>query len=415
MQEDPHTEFKENVSERIARAVVAFSNTEGGTVYVGITDEGKVVGVEDTDHTSIRCAQILKDNVRPDVTMTTNIGQMKIEGKDIVRIDVSEGPEKPYYLREKGLKAEGVFVRRGTVNDPVSEETLKVMLHRLRSRSYESTISLRQDLTFDFTRSVFSKNGLELDPEHMKTLHMTDNGRFTNLAFMLSDQFDVPVKAALFQDEFKDSFLDRAEFNGSVLEQFDGVMRFITGHNTKRSVIEGINRKDTTAFPIIAVREAVLNALVHRDYSMQGTILISIYPEKLTISSPGGLNEIYSIEDLKTGISSTRNPGLANIFYRLGLIEAYGTGIPRIMKQYLHKAEPTIKVSNALFFITLPSLLSGSDRLEELLSERDFITRSDLEDIGYSRVAAVKELNSLMEQGRIEKVGGGRSTKYRII
>ena len=415
MQEDPHTEFKEKVSERIARAAVAFSNTEGGTIYVGITDEGKVVGVEDTDDTSIRCAQILNDNVRPDITMTSSISQTKIGGKDTVRIDVSEGPEKPYYLREKGLKAEGVYIRRGTTNLPVSEETLKVMLHRPRSRSYESTISLRQDLTFDFTRTVFSKNGLELGPEQMKALNMTDNGRFTNLAFMLSDQFDVPVKAALFQDEFKDSFLDRAEFSGSVLEQFDGIMRFITGHNTKRSVIEGIDRKDTTAYPIIAVREAVLNALVHRDYSMQGTILISMYPDKLTISSPGGLNEIYSIEDLKTGISSTRNPGLANIFYRLGYIEAYGTGIPRIMKQYLHKTEPTIKISDALFFITLPSMLSGSNRLENLLSENEYVTRTDLEGIGYSRAAAVQELNSLMEQKRLEKIGGGRSTRYRVI
>lgn len=347
--------------------------------------------------------------------MTSSISQTRIGGRDIVRIDVSEGPEKPYYLREKGLKAEGVYIRRGTTDIPVSEQTLKVMLHRPRSRSYETVISLRQDLTFDFTRTVFSKNGLELGPEQMKILHMTDNGKFTNLAFMLSDQFDLPVKAALFQDEFKDSFLDRAEFNGSVLEQFDGAMRFITGHNTKRSVIEGFERKDTSAFPVIAVREAVLNALVHRDYSMQGTILISIYPDKMTISSPGGLNEIYSIEDLKLGISSTRNPGLANIFYRLGYIEAYGTGIPRIMKQYIHKAEPTIKVSDALFFITLPSMLSGSDRLEGLLSQKEYVTRSDLEGIGYSRAAAVRELNSLLEQGRIEKTGGGRSTRYRVI
>ena len=140
-----------------------------------------------------------------------------------------------------------------------------------------------------------------------------------------------------------------------------------------------------------------------------------MYPDKLTISSPGGLNEIYSIEDLKVGISSTRNPGLANVFYRLGYIETYGTGIPRIMKQYLHKTEPTIKVSDALFFITLPSMLSGPDRLESLLSEKTYITRSDLEDTGYSRAAAIRELKTLLEQNRIERVGGGRSTKYRVI
>ena len=145
----------------------------------------------------------------------------------------------PYYHGGNDLKSEGTFVHIGATDISVSEETLRVALQRQLSRSYDSTVSLRQDLTFDFTKIVFSKNGLELDREHMKTLHMVDNGKITNLAFMLSDQFDVPVKAALFQDEFKDTFLDRAEFDGSVLEQFDGIMRFITGHNTKNPSSKG--------------------------------------------------------------------------------------------------------------------------------------------------------------------------------
>lgn len=415
MKEDSHTEFKEDVSERIARAAVAFSNTEGGTIYVGVRDDGSVAGVANTDDTSIRCAQILNDNVRPEIIMTSDIKQVRMEGKDVIRIDVSEGDEKPYYLREKGLRAEGVFIRKGTTNIPVSEETLKVMIQRPRSRRYEKMISFRQDLTFDYASSVFRKSEMKFGDEQMKALHITENGRYTNLAFMLSDQFDVPAKAALFQDEYKGTFLDRAEFEGSLLEQFDGIMRFINGHNTKQSLIEGIERKDITAYPIVAVREAVLNALVHRDYSIQGTILISIYPDRLTISSPGGLNEIYSIEDLKTGISSTRNPNLANIFYRLGYIEAYGTGIPRIMKSYQHKGVPEIKVSDALFFISLPSMLSDEDQLTSLLRSKDYITRSDLEGIGYSRASAVEKINSMIGEGKIAKEGGGRSTRYKVL
>ena len=415
MEEDPHTGFKEKISERITQAAVAFSNTDGGTIYVGIKDSGEIVGVDDTDDTYLKCVQLLKDKVRPDIMLTSHIEQIVLDGKDIVRIDILEGDEKPYYLRDKGLRAEGVYIRKGTSNQPVSEEALRTMLQRPRSRSYERMISFRQDLTFEFTASVFRKKDLKFGEEQMKSLHLIENGRYTNLAFMLSDQFDVPVKAALFEDEFKGSFLDRAEFQGSILEQFDGVMRFISGHNTKRSVIEGIERKDTTAYPIVAVREAVLNALVHRNYSMQGTILISMYPDRLTISSPGGLNEKYSIDDLKIGISSTRNPNLANVMYRLGYIEAYGTGIPRIMKLYLHRGEPEIKVSDAVFFISLPSMLMNNDRLESLLRSGDYITRVDLESIGYSRSAAVEKINSLIEEGRIERSGGGRSTRYRVL
>ena len=108
MKEDSRTEFKEDVSERIARAAVAFSNTEGGVIYVGVRDDGNVVGVSDTDDTSIRCAQILNDNVRPEITMTSDIKQIRLDGKDVIRIEIMEGDEKPYYLREKGLRAEGV-------------------------------------------------------------------------------------------------------------------------------------------------------------------------------------------------------------------------------------------------------------------------------------------------------------------
>ena len=415
MQEGPHTEFKGDVSERIARAAVAFSNTEGGTIFVGINDKGEVIGVADTDQTSIRCAQILKDNVRPDITLTSRISQTKIEGLDIVKIDVSEGPDKPYYLRDKGLRAEGVFIRRGTTNLPASEETFRAMVQKPRSRLFENMISFRQDLTFKFTESVFSENGLEFGPKQMESLKMMKGGQYTNLGFMLSDQFDAQVKAALFQDEYKDLFLDRVEIDGSILEQFEKVMTFINGHNTKRSVIVGTKREDTLAYPVVAVREAILNALVHRDYSMNGTILVSMYPDKMTISSPGGLNESYDLEDLKTGISSTRNPGLANILYRLGYIEAYGTGIPRMMRQYLNRGEPTFKISNAVFFVTLPSLLSEVDGLEALLRAKEFITRSDLEGIGYPRASALREINLLEEEGVVEKVGGGRSTRYRVL
>jgi len=350
MIEDSDTEFKREASDKIARAAIAFSNCEGDVVYAGIDDDGNIIGLKDSEDTSIRCAQLLK-----------------------------------------------------------------VMLQSPRPLRYESTPSLYQDLTFDFTRNIFAKNGLELGKEQMRILHMMEGDIYTNLGLMLSDQFDVQVKAAMFQDEYKGTFLDRSEFSGSVLEQFEGILRFISGHNTKRTVIDGIERKDTTAYPIVAVREAVLNALIHRDYTMQGPILISIYPDRLTVSSPGGLNDTYSIDDLRTGVSSTRNPNLANIFYRLGYVEAYGTGIPRIMRSYLNSEQPVLRISDALFFISLPSMLTEKDDLESLLSSSGVITRSDLEALGYSRAAAIKEINSLQEQGRIERIGGGRSTKYKVI
>lgn len=235
MQEDSHTEFKREVSYKVARAAVAFSNTDGGTIYVGIEDDSTVIGVEDKDTVSIRCTQLLMDTVRPEIIMRSNIDPVEIDGKDVVRIEVREGIEKPYYLRDRGMRADGVYIRRGTMNVPVSEETFKMMLRRVRSRSYEDSPLFRQDLTFDFADNVFRRQGVRFDDEQKVMLHLIEDGIYTNLGFTLSDQFDVSFKAALFPDRYKDSFLDRAEYDGSVLEQFDGISRFVDGHNTKRS------------------------------------------------------------------------------------------------------------------------------------------------------------------------------------
>ena len=407
------TEFRREASDKIAKAVVAFSNTEGGSIFVGIDDDGTLIGVGDTDETSLRCSQILKDNVRPDIMMTSTIRLMCCEGKDIVRIDVKEGDEKPYYLREKGLRPESVYIRKGPSNIPVSDLAFRKMLQTNRARSYEMLESFDQNLSFDYAASIFKKKGLVFDKEHMRILGMLVGESHTNVGFMLSDQFTAYTKIALFEDESKGVFLDRIELTGSILEQYDGAMRFIAGHNPKKSIFDGVNRVDIRAYPEMAIREFVLNALIHRDYSMNGTILISIYPEKMVISSPGGLDEIYTVDDLILGVSSTRNPKLAGIFYRLGYVEAYGTGIPRAFNQYKDHDLPTIVAGNAVFQVTLPSMVHESD-LESLCEPR-YITRADLESEGMSRAVAIKRISELLDRGMIEKVGNGRSTRYRVL
>ena len=203
-----------------------------------------------------------------------------------------------------------------------------------RSEVFESQIAFVQNLTFNYLRSKFEEKLLSLTEENMGSLHIRVGAEYTQLGYILSDQYDQPLKIAAFNDEFRTEFIDRNEFTGCVLKQMDEALAFISRYNKTTSVIKGTYREDTKEFSEVSVREAIANAIIHRDYSLDDSILVSVYPKKITITSPGGMRRPYTMDELTRGVSSLRNRNLAAILYRLKLIEAYGTGIPRIFGSY---------------------------------------------------------------------------------
>lgn len=384
-----------------------------------VDDSGHIIDLDDPDDTCKKCVQGLADKIRPDITMTSDVKLIEMDDKDVVEILVHEGPKKPYYLRDKGCRPEGSFIRKGTSTVPTTEDAFYQMIHEPASSRYEDCISLRQDLTFSYLENAMKMKGLGFDDDKMNLLHLKNDEGFTNLGFMLSDEFDQPIRMAVFPDEYKSTFIDRESVEGSVLQQADEAIKFIMRNNRTSSTFAGKYRIDTQAFPLKAVREAVLNAIVHRDYSMDASTLISIFPDKLTIVSPGNLNVRFSKEDLLRGVSSLRNKHLADIMYRMGLIEAYGTGIPRMMMEYDGEdSGPEIDLGPSTFTIILPTKIGccTSDRnLESFLSSRGEFTRSELQDyLSTNKSGATAAINDLMAKRRIVRIGDGRTTRYKV-
>ncbi|MCQ2079495.1 MAG: hypothetical protein MJZ38_05525, partial [archaeon] len=204
-------------------------------------------------------------------------------------------------------------------------------LQRVHSGNYETATSLEQDLTFETTTRIFKEHFLDLEEGRQRILGLTDDEGYTNLAYMLSDQFTASIKVAAYVDDSMTAFAARRIFRGSVLGQLRDVLEFIELNNRLSSEIIGYKRQDTWQFPPTAIREAVINAIIHRDYAMDGSTIVHILPDRICITSPGSLNECYSAEDLRLGVSSSRNPLLADVFYRLEYCETYGSGIPRII------------------------------------------------------------------------------------
>lgn len=309
--EDAYTEFKETFSNKVLRAAIAFSNTSGGTIYIGISDDGEIVGVDDQDELNNVMLSSIRDNIRPSIIADIVSETIRMDGKNVITVRVPEGPNKPYYLKEKGFREGGVYIRRGPTNVPVEESVILKMIRDSPTTPYEDMVSLRQDLTFTETTRIFSANGFELKEAQMISMGMKKGAAYTNLGYLLSDQFAQGIKVSLFSDDVKMVFQDRDEFKGSLLYQLEKALEFVEKHNSKRSKISGIQRTDFRDYPPEAVRESIINALVHRDYSLSGSILIEMYPDRMSVSSLGGLYRGLSFDDLRLGVSSRRNEALA--------------------------------------------------------------------------------------------------------
>ncbi|MCQ2508727.1 MAG: putative DNA binding domain-containing protein, partial [Dorea sp.] len=359
--ENQNVEFKQEYVPEIKKEVVAFANSSGGTILLGVRNDGSLYGVDDPDSVMVQIANALKDSISPDVMSFVEIRTILMEGKQVIEILVSSGTNKPYYIREKGLKPSGVYIRKGSSSQPVSEEGIREMIVQTFGRSYEECRSMNQNLSFQTFFSEMEKRGLECGEAQMRTLGMigTDN-LYTNLALLLSDQCEATTKVAIFQGNHNYIFRDRQEFSGSLLKQMEEVYYFIDRMNKTKASFSGLYRMDQRDYPEDAIREIWLNSIVHRDYSFSGSTIINIYDDKMEIVSLGGLVPGLELDSIFLGISQSRNPKLASIFYRMKLIESYGTGIGKAKKAYdASDKKPVFETAKGAFRVTLPNRNEG--------------------------------------------------------
>ena len=422
--ESDSIELKSQVIPDICKEVIGFANTNGGTVYIGIEDNGIIVGVDDEDKIILQLNNMIRDSIKPDITMFVKYEAIILEDKKVIAIKVQRGTDRPYYLGNKGLKPAGVYVRNGTSTNPASEANIRKMIKETDGDSFENMRSLEQNLSFNATNEQFKKRNIVFNEAKMKSLGLfLKDGEYSNVAFLLSDQCTATIKTATFNGTDKLNFQDRKEYSGSLFDQMENVYQYLEMRNKKRASFNGLYRIDTLDYPLDALREALLNCLVHRDYSFSASTLISVYDDRIEFVSIGGLPDGINLDDILLGISACRNPKLAAIFYRLELIEAYGTGIPKIMSSYKDTGfEPKIEVTNNAFKITLPNLNYSIDeqtetednRIVAFIDKNGFITRKDVEELlGISQTSANRILKDMVDKSVLYRIGNGKSIKYK--
>lgn len=422
-------ELKEIINNDFKKEIVAFANTNGGVIYVGVNKTGKVVGIDNAEKEMERISSMIRDGIKPDLIPFTTIETIKIEGKDIICVNISRGGKIPYHLTDKGMKPSGVYIRHGVVSVPASEEMIREMIKQNDGTTFDKARSLNQELTFNFAESFFKKYGVPFAYENKRTLGLIDSdGFYTNAALLLSDQCEHSIKCAIFNGTGKTTFRARKEFYGSILQQLEEAYNYIDLSNHNPATIVGLQRVENLDYPKSAVREALLNSIVHRDYNYSGSIIVNIYDDKMEFVSIGGLVKGITISDIMHGVSQSRNMVIANIFYRLELIESYGTGIQRIMESYAAFKKPSFKIEPASFVTVLPnrnyknveykipkvgSLTVNEENVLALFNNKQEISRKDVEELlGTSSFPANKVLRSLVNKDKIQMMGVGRSTRY---
>ena len=428
--ESQSVELKLEYTEEIKRTVIAFANGEGGTVYVGINDDGNIVGIADADEVCQKITSSCRNSIKPDITMFLKVNIVEIGGKNIVKVEVGRGTDAPYYLAEKGMKPAGVFIRVGTSTVQASEAHIRNMIKLTDKESFIELRSIEQSLTFDIAEKVFADAGIAFGEAQKVTLGLIDTDmQYTNLGLLLSDQCEHTIKLAVFEGTTKAVFRDRKEFSGSLFKQLADVTEYINLVNKVHATFKGLQRIDSYDYPPVAIREALLNAVVHRDYSLSGSTFINIYDDKIEFLSLGGLVYGLNIQTIKQGYSMSRNAKLANIFYKLRLVEAYGTGIPRIMEIYKnYVVKPQIDVTDNSFWICFPNSNYGKNSEEikikavspdiekaviEFIAKNGTATRKEIaESLSLKSTNAYNILKVLVDQGKIAAKKKGKIIVY---
>lgn len=428
--ETENIEFKSQFTEEIYKEVIAFANTDGGVVYIGIDNNGNAVGLADVDEEYTRITNGIRDAIMPDVTMFV---RFTIQDNKVVRITVSEGANKPYYLKGKGLKPSGVYVRQGTSSVPASLEQIRRMIKETDGDLFEEMRSMEQELTFEAATNAFKKYGVAFGPEKYRALGISQKNDelFTNLALIVSDQCTHTTKVAVFGDDSNTSFKDNKEFGGSIFRQLEDTFNYLMLCNKTEATFKGLERIEKPDYPEEALREALLNALVHRDYSYSGSIIINVNDSRMEFISIGGLLPGLSTDDIRLGISQPRNKNLAEMFHRLRLIESYGTGIRRIYKLYENcPVQPVIEATTNAFKMVLPNMnniLNESIRQEAVitpqmqkvlsyLSENGSIAEDTVQTLlGIKKTRAFDLMKQMRQMELIQVIGRGAGKRYMLV
>lgn len=414
MRETRTLEFKETITNTFLKTVSAFSNYDGGTIYFGIDDDGNIRGLKDVKQACLDIENKINDSISPQPNYT-----LEIQNNDqTIKLTVKSGIQKPYLYKSKAFKR----------NDTATIEADTLELSRLilegKNISFEELPCRQQELSFEILHRKL-KEHIQIEAfnqDTLRTLNLYDNNNgYNNAAAILADTNHFPGIDIVKFGENISIIQKRATFeNRSILEVYEKSIDVFRDYY-QYEVIQGADREKVEKIPEAAFREAIANALIHRAWDIASQIRVLMFDDRIEVISPGGLPSRITEEEYLSGkLSVLRNRNLANVFYRLGFVEIFGTGITRIKHLYEEGLiKPDFEVSENTIKIVLPVFEKNLNLTENEQTVYKFLSKTMLKPISeiapyvpFGRSKTTQLLKGMEQKGIVVVEGKGRGTKY---
>ena len=416
MKEHRELEFKESITNTFLKTVSAFANYRSGKIIFGISDDGRYVGIENTKQACLDIENKINDAIKPLPKYTIDID----DNTKLITLIVEKGKDTPYLYKGKA------YIRNDSSTIEVGQIELKRLTMQGMNTTFDRIPSYEQELSFHILEEECQKKlGIELlTRDNLITLGLLDKSiGYTNAGALLADVNEFyGIDIARFGATI-DIILNRYTFERqSILKTYQEAVR-VYRENYQYDEIQGIERVVVENIPEKAFREAIANALIHRTWDVSAHIRVAMYDDRIEITSPGGLLEQLSVEDyLYKEVSMLRNPVIGNVFFRLHLIEQFGTGVQRIIASYKHcKRQPVFDISENFIKIILPVVIQdtirmspSAQRIYEVLQDGELSSSELAKLTGYGKRIILESVKELIVGGYVIKIGSGPKTKYTV-
>ena len=335
--EDVRNEFKIKLTDKFEEEVISFLNTNGGNIYLGINDKGDIIGINgNIDLLQRTIKDRIKDNIMPSTLGLYDVIVLEKDNKKYIKVIIAKGNERPYYLKGMGMTPDSCFIRVGSSIQSMSSKMINNEFSKRTRNSLKNIVSPKQDLTFSQLKIYYEEKGFSINNNFLKQLDLyTDDGKYNYNAYLLADNNSISIRFGKYDGINSVNLIENEDFgNCCIIKATKNILNKLEIENKTFTKIEYPERQEIKMYDYIAVREAVVNAIVHNDWSNEYSPKFEIFSDRLVISSNGGIQDNTTKEEFLEGFSLPKNKELMKVFNDLDLVEQMGTGIIRILQSY---------------------------------------------------------------------------------